>query len=98
MSKCQRCDATLWVVSCDAGLGKACVHKEMPEGCTPTDARVLRKANHDLADELSRREWQGLTPGDFERLEQRFGNKVANDFVLADIAATVATILREKNG
>lgn len=26
---------------------------EVPEGCTPTDARVLRQANHGLADEIS---------------------------------------------
>lgn len=26
----------------------------IPEGCTPTDARVLREANHKLADELEK--------------------------------------------
>lgn len=61
MSKCERCDAKLWVISCGAGLGKTCLHKEMPEGCTPADARTLRKANHALADELSQRQWIGLT-------------------------------------
>jgi hypothetical protein len=27
--------------------------EEIEEGCTPADARVLRKANHELIDEIS---------------------------------------------
>jgi hypothetical protein len=43
------------------------------------------------------REWVGLTPADFDKLEQLFGNKVSNDFVLADIFCTIEAKLRSKN-
>ena len=43
------------------------------------------------------RQWVDLTPADFENLEQLYGNKVANDFVLSDIICTVESKLKEKN-
>ena len=42
-------------------------------------------------------EWVGLSIAEFEQIEQLFGNKVSNDFVLADIICTVALMLKEKN-
>ena len=43
------------------------------------------------------REWVGLTPADFDNLEQLFGNKVSNDFVFADIVCVISAKLKEKN-
>ena len=44
-----------------------------------------------------KREWVGLTPADFDKLEQLFGNKVSNDFVFADIVCVISAKLKEKN-
>ena len=43
------------------------------------------------------REWVGLTPAEFDWLEQLFGNKVSNNFVLADIVCVISAKLKEKN-
>jgi hypothetical protein len=43
------------------------------------------------------REWVGLTPADFDWLEQVFANKVSNDFVFADIVCVISAKLKEKN-
>lgn len=43
------------------------------------------------------REWVGLTPYQFDQLEQLFGHTVPNDFVLADIVCTVESKLKENN-
>ncbi len=45
-----------------------------------------------------KREWVGLTPADFDKLEQLFGNKVSNDFVFADIVCVISAKLKDKNG
>jgi hypothetical protein len=50
------------------------------------------QANHD------EREWVGLTPADFDWLEQVFANKVSNNFVFADIVCVISAKLKEKNG
>jgi hypothetical protein len=42
-------------------------------------------------------EWIGLTPADFEKLEQLYGHQVSNDFALANIACRVQALLKEKN-
>jgi len=42
------------------------------------------------------REWVGLTPAEFDWLEQLFGNKVSNNFVLADIVCVISAKLKEK--
>ena len=44
-----------------------------------------------------KREWVGLTPADFDKLEQLFGNKVSNDFVFANIVCVISAKLKEKN-
>jgi hypothetical protein len=41
--------------------------------------------------------WVGLTPFDFENLEQLYLHKVANEFVLSDIICIVEAKLKEKN-
>ncbi len=43
------------------------------------------------------RPWVGLTPADFDWLEQVFANKVSNDFVFADIVCVISAKLKEKN-
>ncbi len=43
------------------------------------------------------REWVGLTPYQFDQIEQLFGHTVPNDFVLADIVCTVESKLKENN-
>jgi hypothetical protein len=43
------------------------------------------------------REWVGLTPADFDWLEQVFGNKVSNNFVLAEIVCVISSKLKDKN-
>lgn len=43
------------------------------------------------------REWVGLTPYQFDQLEQLFGHTVPNDFVLADIVCTVESKLKGNN-
>lgn len=43
------------------------------------------------------RTWVGLTPADYEKLEQLYGSKVSNDFVFSDILCTVEAELKEKN-
>ena len=42
-------------------------------------------------------EWTGLTPADFDWLEQMFASKVSNDFVFADIVCAIEAKLRSKN-
>ena len=42
-------------------------------------------------------EWAGLTPADFDWLEQMFASKVSNDFVFADIVCAIEAKLRSKN-
>ena len=43
------------------------------------------------------REWVGLTPAEFDWLEQVFGNKVSNNFVLSQIVCLISAKLKEKN-
>ena len=43
------------------------------------------------------REWVELTPAEFDWLEQVFGNKVSNNFVLAEIVCVISAKLKEKN-
>jgi len=43
------------------------------------------------------REWVGLTPADFDWLEQVFGNKVSNNFVLDEIVCVISAKLKKKN-
>ena len=43
------------------------------------------------------REWVGLTPADFDWLEQVFGNKVSNNFVLDEIVCVISAKLKQKN-
>jgi hypothetical protein len=43
------------------------------------------------------RTWVGLAPKDFEKIEQLYGNKVSNDFVLSDIISMTQAKLKEKN-
>jgi hypothetical protein len=43
------------------------------------------------------REWVGLTPADFDWLEQVFSNKVSNNFVFADIVCVISAKLKDKN-
>ena len=43
------------------------------------------------------REWVGLTPTDFEKLEKLYGNKVSNGFVFADIICSIEALSKEKN-
>ena len=45
----------------------------------------------------AQRDWVGLTPADFDWLEQVFSNKVSNDFVFADIVCAIEAKLKEKN-
>jgi len=47
---------------------------------------------------MSQRKWVGLTPADFDWLEQVFGNKVSNNFVLAEIVCVISAKLKQKNG
>jgi len=47
--------------------------------------------------EVIKKEWVGLSISQFEQIEQLFDNKVSNDFVLADIICTVASMLKERN-
>lgn len=44
-----------------------------------------------------KREWVGLTPADFEKLEQLYGHQVSNDFAFANIVCQVEAWLKEKN-
>jgi len=44
-----------------------------------------------------KREWVGLTPTDFEKLEKLYGNKVSNGFVFADIICSIEALSKEKN-
>jgi hypothetical protein len=44
-----------------------------------------------------KREWVGLTPADFEKLEQLYGHQVSNDFAFANIVCQVESLLQEKN-
>jgi hypothetical protein len=48
--------------------------------------------------QAERAAWVGLTPADFDNLEQLFGNKVSNDFVFADIVCVISAKLKAKNG
>lgn len=70
---------------------------EVNEGVEVTEAaqKVLDAMAHLLQ---PKREWVGLTPADFDKLEQLFGNKVSNDFVFADIVCVISAKLKEKNG
>jgi len=43
------------------------------------------------------REWVELTPADFDWLEQVFGNKVSNNFVLDEIVCVISAKLKQKN-
>ena len=43
------------------------------------------------------REWVGLTPADFDWLEQVFGDKVSNNFVLDEIVCVISAKLKQKN-
>ena len=42
-------------------------------------------------------QWVGLTPADFDWLEQMLASKVSNDFVFADIVCAIEAKLKEKN-
>jgi len=44
------------------------------------------------------REWVGLMDEDFDWLEQVFGNKVSNNFVLDEIVCVISAKLKQKNG
>jgi len=46
---------------------------------------------------MAKREWVGLTPADFDWLEQVFGNKVSNNFVLDEIVCVISAKLKQKN-
>ena len=46
---------------------------------------------------VSLQTWAGLTPSDFDWLEQMFASNVSNDFVFADIVCAIEAKLKEKN-
>ena len=52
--------------------------------------QILKEIKH-------QREWVGLTPADFDWLEQVFGNKVSNNFVLDEIVCVISAKLKQKN-
>ena len=54
-------------------------------------------ASYRQGKEDGQREWVGLTPADFEKLEQLYGHQVSNDFAFANIVCQVESLLREKN-
>ena len=68
----------------------------MPGDITDCDARWFKAADLYTTPQ-PQREWVGLTPADFDNLEQLFGNKVSNDFVFADIVCVISAKLKEKN-
>ena len=56
---------------------------------------MLDQTSHDNIS--PQRTWVGLTPADFDWLEQVFANKVSNDFVFADIVCVISAKLKGKN-
>jgi hypothetical protein len=54
-------------------------------------------AGKTISAEPIKREWVGLTPADFEKLEQLYGHRVSNDFAFANIVCQVESLLQEKN-
>ena len=66
---------------------------EYEEGCTPTDCRILREANHKMAQELfdiKSKKWQGLTD------EERKVMWMAADTKM-EFAELIEAKLKEKN-
>ena len=47
--------------------------------------------------DYEKKRWVGLTPADFDWLEQVFANKVSNNFVFADIVCVISVKLKERN-
>jgi len=71
--------------------------KKVATGVTGYVARMEEGKDFTLTTLQPKREWVGLTPADFDKLEQLFGNKVSNDFVFADIVCVISAKLKEKN-
>jgi len=86
-----------WVNWC-AATGKRSVSFEceselasQPLYTTPQPQRECEGCDYE------KKRWVGLTPADFDWLEQVFANKVSNNFVFADIVCVISAKLKERN-
>jgi hypothetical protein len=50
-----------------------------------------------FAELIEGKKWVGISPAQFKKLEQIYGNKIRNDFVFADLICMVESILKEEN-
>ena len=95
----QEAEAHLQAVS-DFGLTYRDWRNQYTLGTISADHETITQAAYNAGwkDGYKRKaEWLGLSPSDFEKLEQLYGHQASNDFAFVNIVCQVEAKLKEKN-